>query len=324
MLVEKVKFYWNYFNQESRKFIEEIKYRVKHIAEGNEELCYFYFFNKSYKDLELRLKILKYFYPNYAPYTFFDGVISFFKGDKVKAKECFLKFKEVDPRHAINNYYLNILDNVENITLPEDVVRLYFEVSANFYTQLNNASIELYVSQIGVNQDKLKLDQEKVSVLDLGCGTGIFTKKIYKFLGKNPEIIAIDFASNMLEKAIKKFIKEEKYLYLQTINKNAFDYLEQDNTKFDIIIASELIPYVNDLETLFKSLANKMFDSSKVILTFEFNDNKENRSFSTDYFKYIYTRDYIKEILHKNKLKIVSEPLNASSGHTVMIIKKEI
>ncbi|MBK8847947.1 MAG: glycosyltransferase [Bacteroidetes bacterium] len=96
---------------------------------------------------------------------------------------------------------------------------------------------------------------ENYSVLEIGCGTG---ELIHEINGKNKT--GIDFSANMIEIAKSQF-KDVDFLVM-----SAEDI--QLDQKFDLIILSNLIGYVDDVQQVFEQLHRVCHQYTKIIITY--------------------------------------------------------
>lgn len=84
-------------------------------------------------------------------------------------------------------------------------------------------------------------------MLDLGCGTGLTGAELEDMVD---DATGIDLAENMVE------IAHEKDLYDTLYVADAVDYLEDnDDDPFDLIAATDVLPYLGALEPLFEAAA---------------------------------------------------------------------
>lgn len=138
---------------------------------------------------------------------------------------------------------LNAEDDMKNI--KED-----WNNTATAYELFNN-SPDSYSYNIEWKCIKNMLPELKgKSVLDLGCGTGIFT---FLFEQYDPEkIVGIDLSDEMLNIAEKK-AKESKSKaeFILGDATNVFDYVQSE---FDLVFSSTTTHYIENLETLFANI----------------------------------------------------------------------
>ncbi|OLP61442.1 S-adenosylmethionine-dependent methyltransferase [Xaviernesmea oryzae] len=87
-------------------------------------------------------------------------------------------------------------------------------------------------------------------MLDLGCGTGLTGGALRDMAA---DITGVDLSENMVE------IAHEKELYETLYVAEAVDYLEDnDDGPFDLITATDVLPYLGGLEALFFAAAEAM------------------------------------------------------------------
>lgn len=96
---------------------------------------------------------------------------------------------------------------------------------------------------------------ETLSVLEIGCGSGELLNSI-----KGRRKVGIDFSPAMIDIAKKQF----PHLELKVM---AAEQLEL-NEKFDLIILSNLIGFVDDVQQVFEQLHNVCHERTRVIVTY--------------------------------------------------------
>ena len=93
------------------------------------------------------------------------------------------------------------------------------------------------------------------SVLEIGCGTGELLNQI-----KAKNKVGIDFSEGMVSEAKKQFPDLE--LYQMSAEDLQFD------RKFDVIILSNLIGYLDDIQDVFTKLKQVCHSQTKIIITY--------------------------------------------------------
>src|ERR1041385_8226624 len=94
-----------------------------------------------------------------------------------------------------------------------------------------------------------------ISVLEIGSGTGDLIGQL-----KGKRKVGIDFSGEMIK------ISKEKYPETEFILMNAEDI--SLNEKFDLILVSNLIGHIPDIQKLFEQLHKVMHRDTKVIITY--------------------------------------------------------
>lgn len=97
---------------------------------------------------------------------------------------------------------------------------------------------------------------EKTSVLEIGCGTGELISQI-----KGSRKVGIDFSPKMIEEAQKSHHGQAEFKVMAAEN---LDLPE----KFDLIILSNLIGFVDDVQFVFEQLHKVCHSRTKIIVTY--------------------------------------------------------
>jgi predicted TPR repeat methyltransferase len=127
---------------------------------------------------------------------------------------------------------------------------------------------DILVAQLGYDVPKMVLQrlQERElgpfkRMLDLGCGTGLTGGTLRDLC---EDITGIDISENMVEIAHEKDLYET--LYVAEIE----DFLEDnDDEPFDLITATDVLPYLGALEPLFFGAAENMVDGGIFVFSSE-------------------------------------------------------
>jgi len=95
------------------------------------------------------------------------------------------------------------------------------------------------------------------SVLDLGCGTGLSSKKLFNY---GAEITGIDVSSEMIKIA-------KKYPYKKII-KQDLEKIWKVKKKFDLILAIGVTEFIEDIPKLFDQVLNHLNEDGIFLVTF--------------------------------------------------------
>lgn len=101
---------------------------------------------------------------------------------------------------------------------------------------------------------------EGLSILDLGCGAGGHDRKLIEMGAK--KVVGIDLSNNMIKEAMKN------------TNCNSIEYkvmsmndIDKINEKFDMVISSLAIHYVEDYDGLCKKVYHVLVDGGRFIFS---------------------------------------------------------
>ncbi|MCE3278215.1 MAG: glycosyltransferase [Bacteroidetes bacterium] len=92
-------------------------------------------------------------------------------------------------------------------------------------------------------------------VLEIGCGTGELLNGI-----KAKRKVGVDFSPGMIQEAKKQF----PHLDLRVMQAEELEFTE----KFDVIVLSNLIGYLDDIQDVFLQLHNVCHENTKIIITY--------------------------------------------------------
>ena len=141
---------------------------------------------------------------------------------------------------------------------------------------------------------------EKMTILDLGCGTGLGAQ-LYQPFSKS--LTGVDVSSKMLKKAYEKKI----YNRLEV-----FDIL-QDWVflgKFDLIYSSDVFVYFGNLDTIIRSASSSLVNGGKIAFSVEKLKHRKLKHSSANYQlfpsgRYAHSQEYIQECLNRHGLQLI-------------------
>lgn len=156
-------------------------------------------------------------------------------------------------------------------------------------------------------------------MLDLGCGTGLTGGALRDMV---EDITGIDLSENMVELAHEKDLYET--LYVAEVE----DFLEDnDEEAFDLITATDVLPYLGALEPLFFGAAESMVAGGIFVFSSETLDTSDARPFIVGpHQRYLHSEAYIRERLASTGFEIIEisdinvrmQDGNPSPGHLVI------
>jgi len=106
--------------------------------------------------------------------------------------------------------------------------------------------------------------KQGMSVLDLGCGPGVFTVEIARLVGESGKVVAADLQEGMLEIVARKIAGTalEKRVVLHKCQENSIGLDE----KMDFILAFWMVHEVPDHERLFEELKSILKPGGKLYI----------------------------------------------------------
>ena len=110
-------------------------------------------------------------------------------------------------------------------------------------------------------------------MLDLGCGTGLSGMMLQEFCA---HATGVDISENMVDKA------DERACYDALFVNEAVHFLEEwakrdqpDHLPFDLLVATDVMPYMGDLQPLFDGLAANANEKARLVFSSETMSEKQ-------------------------------------------------
>jgi predicted TPR repeat methyltransferase len=179
-------------------------------------------------------------------------------------------------REASNDYTQNLFDNYA----------LHYE---KHMCETLNYNLPQYIAKY-LHQH---MPNTSANTLDLGCGTGL-TGSVLREI--SDMLIGVDLSSKML------FEAEQKNIYDQLIHLDAVQFLSQPNQPFSLITAADVLPYLGELDTLFKYTKNAIASSGLFIFSTEISNASDWVLQKTA--RFAHRPDYIQTLATKYKFEI--------------------
>lgn len=156
-------------------------------------------------------------------------------------------------------------------------------------------------------------------MLDLGCGTGLTGGTLRDMVD---DITGIDISENMVE------IAHEKDLYETLYVAEVEDFLEDnDDEPFDLITATDVLPYLGALEPLFFGAAENMVPGGIFIFSSETLPASDGRSYIVGpHQRFLHSEAYIRtrlaetgfDLVEITEINVRMQDGRPSPGHLVI------
>ena len=156
-------------------------------------------------------------------------------------------------------------------------------------------------------------------MLDLGCGTGLTGGTLRDIVD---DITGIDISENMVE------IAHEKELYETLYVAEVEDFLEDnDDEPFDLITATDVLPYIGAIEPLFFGAAENMVAGGLFIFSSESLPDGDERSYAVGpHQRFVHSPAYIRarladcgfDLVEMGEINVRMQDGEPSPGHLVI------
>ena len=218
--------------------------------------------------------------------------------NKNSAIQAYQKADQLKPSDPEIQYMLAALTQKNTVKqAPKEYVSHLFDQYAAFYDKHLTDALKYDVPQKILRALTLHcptlLQEKMLSIVDLGCGTGL-CGTLFKSFAKS--LIGIDLSKNMLS------IAEEKYCYDQLIKEDIVIALSKFSN-VDLIIAADVLTYLGDLNQLFCNIKKSLHDNGMFIFTVE-------KTHAADFIlqssmRYAHNKSYLETLIQTHELRLI-------------------
>ncbi len=225
------------------------------------------------------------------------GIAYLKAGKRELAQNTFSDVLKIDPNHSIINYlYAAITGKNSPDKPPEIYVRDLFDHYAKHYEQHMVDILHYKTPQQLRTLFNQHNKTNKLSVIDLGCGTGLSG---LAFTDIAEKLIGVDLSEKMLALA------KQKNIYNELIQADLIQALEKYDQVFDLLLASDTFNYFGDFKELFSCCFAALKSNGYLLFSVEkARHNKEwvlqNNS------RYAHSEHYIRELAQQCNFKVVA------------------
>jgi len=226
------------------------------------------------------------------------GAIAIKQNNRDKAVDYYQRALEIDSENQTVQFILSaLLGKQDQECSPDDYVKNLFDRYALFFDGHLTKGLDYRVPNelLFVVRENLNLENNKLSIFDLGCGTGLTGEKFKEF---SSYLAGVDLSSKMIRLAKNKNIYDE--LMTETID----DALKKFNDKFDLILAGDVFVYSGDLSTVFQRVNNALKPKGLFVFTTEINE--ADGYVLQDTARFAHSKAYINDLARKHGFEILS------------------
>ena len=134
-------------------------------------------------------------------------------------------------------------------------------------------------------------------LLDLGCGTGLTGASLNDWC---PHITGVDLSEGMLDEAYERGTYDDLYVA------EAVEFLEEtDEPPWDIIAATDVLPYIGALERFFAGCAERLTTGGVLVVSCETEAQVETDFKVGAKHRFAHDRSYLERLIAQNGLEIL-------------------
>ncbi len=196
---------------------------------------------------------------------------------------------ELKPDYAEAKYILAALSGETIATAPRGYVEgLFDNFAAKFESSLVN-NLEYKIPRVMAEIIIKDCEFDSLgSIIDLGCGTGLFGIEIKQFCKR---LEGVDLSEKMLYEA------NEKNVYDKLIKQDILAYLSTESLDFDYFISTDVFVYIGDLSDVFRLIKSRNKTGGKIAFTTE--DCDGDGFFLEQSGRYSHSKNYIESLCKK-------------------------
>ena len=232
-------------------------------------------------------------------------------GQREEARTGYEKYLESNPEDAEVRHILTALrDEAPPARVPDACIQqLYKKFSAFYESNMLDTLGYQAPERLGELLKSLLGDRKGLTVLDLGCGTGLSGLMLKQWAG---HLTGMDLSPEMAEKARARGI----YDRLEVAELTA--WLARDQTQYDLIVACDTLIYFGDLAPVVKAVRTRLKDNG--LMAFSVERGERNPYRLTDSGRYVHHKDHIADAARgadMELLRIEEGFLRMEYGHEV-------
>ncbi len=243
------------------------------------------------------------------------GYIYHQKGLTDKCKKSFNIAAGIDPENAQLKHMMASLGLVDiPKTADAEYVKNTFDSYADHYDEHLLQKLKTRTPQLVID-DVIKFFQpqhyNKPSLLDLGCGTGLCGEDLHNYF---ETLVGVDLSPKMIE------IADSKNIYNSTYIDDITGFLQKDNEKYDVIIASDVFVYIGDLKPVFTLIHQHLKYNGIFSFTTETLLDAEKQYILCETGRYKHNIDHIKSLIESCQFEALSmrnEPIRTHNGEFI-------
>ncbi len=213
------------------------------------------------------------------------------------AKQYYQQVLQLDSENTVANYMISALsEDMTPETAPEAYIKNLFDNYANYFDRHATGGLQYQAPTILVAKVRqfVALQDARMTVLDLGCGTGLCGSAIKSW---SQCLVGVDISPKMIEQA------RSKQIYDELIVGDMVQTLLQEVRQFDLILAADALVYVGNLQQVMRGVKRRLQSGGLFAFTVEISPVGDYYLQETGRFGH--SKDYLYALAQEVKLTIV-------------------
>jgi predicted TPR repeat methyltransferase len=220
-------------------------------------------------------------------------------GDRESALASIDEALRIHPSDATLQFKRTVLTGEQSPTMPDAVVEKLFDHMASTFD-------EHLVGRLGYGIPKQLAAllagwfhaRGPVSVLDLGCGTGLFGVEI---AAAKSRLVGVDLSARMVDAARSRGVYDE--LHAASID----TYMATHSDSFDLVVATDVLVYIGALETMFEGVRAHLYAGGRFAFSTESPADLHDGFRLLPAGRYAHSPAYVRALAGANGLEVVAQ-----------------
>lgn len=185
------------------------------------------------------------YYPNDHDFPQTLGVLYSRENKLSLSANCYRRALQLCPDSIeLKHFYDAVSRNTTKLAPREYIVDLFDRYAPNFeHSLVENLDYTGHITVAAAVKQHISAQEALENVIDIGCGTGLVGEALLQHF-KITHLAGVDLSSKMLEFA------GAKKIYHSLHNSDLLEYLSEREALADLIISSDVMIYLGDLEPL--------------------------------------------------------------------------
>lgn len=304
------------FIKASRSFVVDLfslREGIRNFHSNNYQLIQEHIILGNFQEVRIRCKLLEIFSTLPDDAAFYRGTSYFMEGKFEQAKKHLLSYlnQQHGAHDSLAKYQIAVIEgDIAAIThIPYEILAMRYNSIASSYDSIvsnswqDSVQFSIYL-ELKDYLTKHFTQDKKFSMLDLGCGTGIFGRfaAVDKLCSR---IEGVDLAHNMLEIA-NSYLIETKSPYDNFVHGTIEDFFEHNNNKFEVVLLINTASFISNLKDCLSNCV-KLLTTSGIIVMYFKHSTTPGDSFDLTNQAFLHDPEIVKELAHSLNLTVAME-----------------
>ncbi len=228
---------------------------------------------------------------------------------KGRIKDAISSYKEVlsiNPAHGVADHLYNSLNGGHTKTAPRKYVESLFDHYAKTFEQSLVDKLDYDIpKKLTKLMESEGLTDEHLSILDMGCGTGLFGEEIRPYCKL---LDGVDLSAEMLSYA------RTKRIYNHLEHADILEFLKYAKPEYNCFVATDVFIYLGDLEKVFESIKKRSSGNGFLAFSTEHTDAGDYKLEQSA--RYSHSTEYIQSLCIRYKYQIMKFELTTLRKET--------